>query len=59
MLPKKSRDFHCIEASVFVRVPGAQEMPDSQTWRFFLFIACRDITQLQTAQKLQLLKVGK
>ena len=31
MLPKKSRDFHCIVASVFVRVPGAQEMPDSQT----------------------------
>ena len=31
MLPKKSRDFHCIEASVFVRVPGAQEIPDSQT----------------------------
>ena len=49
MPPKKSGFFHTIEASVFVRVPSAREVPESETRRFFLYFACRDIAQLQTA----------
>ena len=56
-LAKKSEIFYITEASVFLRVPRAEEAAEMERGDKFLNFACSDISQLQIAKKLQLSKV--